>query len=193
MSATGRGRIRHKDDYYRTEAWAVKAILPRLGKPKYVLDPGAGDGAISRVVREELNPESLLCIEMDPGRVYRLRQQGFQTQWCNYLHWSPLLVGDCKKYDLIIGNPPYKLAMPFIQHSLRWLESGGKVAMLLGISFMASKKRRVWHEHNRSIVNILERRPSFTEDGGTDARDYAWFVWSKEGQYLRQWDVLECP
>ena len=40
-------RDAHPDDFYRTPAWAVKALIERLGAvPGPILEPGCGDGAI---------------------------------------------------------------------------------------------------------------------------------------------------
>ncbi len=43
MSSTNRGAQRHPDDWYRTPAWAVAALIPELhfetATPRTVLDP----------------------------------------------------------------------------------------------------------------------------------------------------------
>jgi len=50
--------------------------------------------------------------------------------------------------------------------------------MLLRLNFLASRKRHGWWNlHRPSALFVLSQRPSFTEDGQTDATDYAWFYW----------------
>ena len=190
MSATNRGSQRHADDFYVTPAWATQVIVPVLGRyvPAHgsILEPGAGTGAITRVLREGFPDSRILCVESDPQRVWQLRQQNFETHWCDFIRWHHILAG--RKFDLVAGNPPYKLARPFVERSLL---AGRMVAMLLGLSFAGSRKRQAWHKAHRPDIYVLSRRPSFTSDGQTDARDYAWFIWGPETD--GRWESLACP
>jgi hypothetical protein len=73
MSATNRGAIRHKDDYYATPGWAVRAVLPhllpRLPERCSVLEPSAGEGAIVvELLRAGVAPQRLMAIEIDIDR-----------------------------------------------------------------------------------------------------------------------------
>ena len=78
------------------------------------------------------------------------------------------------KVDLILTNPPFSLAQEFITHSL---EKADTVFMLLRLNFLGSIKRHDWWVKNSpSALYVLSKRPSFT-GSGTDATDYAWFVW----------------
>lgn len=84
-------------------------------------------------------------------------------------------------FGLIVMNPPYSLALPFVAAALEVVRSqAGTVAALLRLGFLASRKRRDWWQSHPADVYVLSERPSFTGDGRTDATDYAWFVW-REG------------
>jgi hypothetical protein len=86
-----------------------------------------------------------------------------------------MLKGDAD-YDLIFTNPPYSLAEEIITHALEtW--SKATVVMLLRLNFLGSQKRKpFWDKHPVSEIYVLSKRPSFTGKG-TDATEYAWFVW----------------
>jgi SAM-dependent methyltransferase len=180
MSSTNRGATRNADDYYRTPAWATAAILPHL-RPGFsapiILDPGCGDGAILRVCRERW-PEAILRgfdIE-DRGCEWGTVRDALATE-----HWG--------RPDLIIANPPFSLAMEFLERALREVRPGGEVCFLLRLAWMAGQKRAAFHRAHPSDVHVLPRRPSFTGKG-TDSADYAWFVFSAVAQ--RRWLVLDC-
>ena len=51
--------------------------------------------------------------------------------------------------------------------------------MLLRINYLGSISRHEWWKENTPIaIHVLSKRPSFTGKG-TDATDYAWYVWDK--------------
>ena len=92
---------------------------------------------------------------------------------------------DCG-YDVIIGNPPYSLALDFINKSLELLHPGGLLIFLLRTNFLESEKRfKWWQEHPLSGLYTLHKRPSFT-GRGTDATSYSWFVWEQGGDRLHR-------
>ena len=77
--------------------------------------------------------------------------------------------------DLILTNPPFSIAKEFIEHSMMCSTT---VIMLLRINFLGSQARHdFWNQFPPDGLIILSKRPSFTGKG-TDATDYAWFVWS---------------
>jgi hypothetical protein len=78
--------------------------------------------------------------------------------------------------DLILTNPPFSLAQSFIDHSI---EQAQTVMMLLRINYLGSISRHDWWKLNSpTSLFVLSKRPSFT-GRGTDATDYAWYVWDK--------------
>ena len=78
--------------------------------------------------------------------------------------------------DLIFTNPPFSLAQEFIDHSVARART---TFMLLRINFLGSIKRHDWWVNQPpTSLYVFSKRPSFT-GAGTDATDYAWFVWDK--------------
>ena len=60
----------------------------------------------------------------------------------------------------------------------------GDLVMLLRINFLGSKKRyNFWKKNPAAAIYVLTKRPSFTGKG-TDATEYAWFVWQKK-EYIK--------
>ncbi len=169
MSFTGHNDVRHPDDFYATQAWCTRAILPHLGTPRVVLDPCCGDGAVLDVVREEWATVERWGIEIDNGRAIA---SGMDHR---VAHRSALIDQRWPACDLVLTNPPFGLAMEFVQRAIHEC-AVGTVAMLLRLPWLASQKRAPWLRANTPSVYVLPRRPSFTGKG-TDATDYAWMVW----------------
>ena len=82
--------------------------------------------------------------------------------------------------DVIITNPPFSLALPFLQKSL---SEASTVIYLLRLNFLGSELRRPFcqTESNRpSHVLALSKRPKFTSQG-SDSCEYGWFCWDRLG------------
>lgn len=165
MSATGRALTkRHVYDAYSTPTWCTEAICRQLVWPQEsgVLEPCAGDGAIVRVL--EKYAEYIVECEIQRG--------------IDFFEFDP----DYPRFDFIITNPPFSLAQEFVEKSLTLANC---VVMLLRLNFLASSKRKAFWERNEpTAIHVLTKRPSFTGKG-TDATDYAWFVWDSTGRQKR--------
>lgn len=158
MSSTNRGADRKAQDFYPTPAPPIDALLNvmRYRVLRHFHEPCRGTGAIYD------------------------RVQCFRKSYCeiaegiDYLTYQPP-----HRVDLIITNPPFSLAIEFLQKSLREADT---VIYLLRLNFLGSQKRRAFWQANRpSHVLVLAERPSFTGDGKTDSIDYAWFCWDRGG------------
>jgi hypothetical protein len=191
MSSTNRGAVRKPQDFYETPEWLTEAIMPYLrqwwygsdGSYRRILEPASGNGAIVRVV-ERWFPEA----HIDAGDI----QNG--QDFLAYEYSGP--------YDLIITNPPYSLAMEFVQRAFTYHNSQvphgllsmdrGLVAMLLRLNFLGSQERAPWFRQfgNTPSVYVTPKRPDFTGDGG-DSTEYAWFVWgrSSPGVFILDTDL----
>ena len=155
MSSTNRGAVRQPDDYYATPIWATAAILPHLslqGPLPVVLDPGCGDGAILRACRAAWPAAVLLGYDIED----RGCLQGVVRDALSPEPWD--------RPDCIVANPPFSLAMEFLERSLREIAPGGEVCFLLRLAWMAGQKRAAFHRAHPSDVFVLPRRPSFTEN-----------------------------
>lgn len=158
MSATNRGATRNERDFYATPEEAFKPLIPFLPKEWSYWEPACGDGRLIRWMREEgLNADGA---DLEPAvdgypKVDFLKDETFR--------------------DCIISNPPFSLAHEFCDHAIK---HSNHVFMLLRLNFLASLKRRDWFKENEpTALFVLSKRPSFTNNGKTDATDYAWIMW----------------
>ena len=150
-----RGSKRREADFYATPESAFRPLLPFLHlMPDHIWEPAHGDGRLVRWMVEaklEATGDDL--------------KDGY-----NFLK-------DDSRRGCIVTNPPFSLALEFCDHAIKHAPN---VFMLLRLNFLASKKRREWwNAHKPDALFVLSERPSFTDDGKTDATDYAWFYWGK--------------
>lgn len=179
-------RDREVDDYYATDPKSVTLFLEKFplqvrGEPaRTILEPCCGGGHITRTL-----------LEHDPGLEilsFDIADRGYEKTDCiqDFLTWEP-----DRKYDMVLTNPPYKLAQEFVEKSLDCISDGGKVAMFLNISFITGEKRK----NSLYAKNLLESMYVFgkrqgvwrngqekDENGNTWSRtmNFAWFVFSNE-------------
>lgn len=193
MSATNRnGLKRQPNDFYETPAWAIDVVLDVLGVNEefdgYAIDPGSGTGAIAQRIAERAPKADVRGIELDATLLERaktVRSASIAWEHGDWLSWSPDGVP-----DLIVANPPYSIAELFVRKALEVAGKKGIVAMLLRQGWVSGKKRRAFWRDFKADFHPLERRPSFN-GSGTDATDYAWFVWGpKRGG---RWSLLLSP
>ena len=163
MSATQRGTIRHPADFYATPWTAFEPLLPHL-EPLRGLEfwePACGD----RRLIKWLADKGHFAAGDDLNNCYNFLEDDLRT----------------KSDFVILTNPPFSLALEFCDHAIKHAEH---VFMLLRLNFLAAKKRRNWWiMHEPSALFVLSERPSFTDNGKTDATDYAWFYWGRPAQY----------
>jgi SAM-dependent methyltransferase len=207
---------RHPDDFYITPAWVVRAILPHLKQPRTVLDIGCGTGAIGRVLRQAWIMARIGGVDADLGRSHGALYSGVydlvvQENWLSptepdqaYRHhaFSHKHISVHGGADLIISNPPFRLALRFLELALERVKPGGEVAFLLPAQWdqetnecPEGRKR----ERGRFLDRLqrdgregygkyaVEGRVDFKGTGSTDRVTYAWFVFGPghEGVYRR--------
>lgn len=153
-------------DLYQTPCEITEYLLNRLEIPKgsSILEPANGLGAISKVIIDR----GYACETSDiRDGVDFLETSGEST------------------FDYIITNPPYKYAQEFVEKSMEHLKAGGRVAMLLRLSFLESSKRYHFFKDSglRTVYVSCKRITMFPygneapKNSGTLA--YAWYVWEK--------------
>jgi len=121
LSSTNRSRARdtHISDYYVTSIEEIEKFLEKFLKIENieisyrenmkVLDPAAGGDKIHKMSY----PEALKKFGFKKVDTMDIRQDSLAQYKQDYL------ITDCKnKYNMIITNPPFSLAMNFIQKAL---------------------------------------------------------------------------
>lgn len=185
MSATGRGTERALNDFYPTQRWSVRRFLEACPLEGHtVLEPGAGDGAIIRAANEVF-PKRFLwtAVEIDPNRYKTLKETGAEVWIGDFLRDPRVEAG---RWDLALGNPPFRFAQEFVERCLGRVRT---IAFYLRVNFMGSEERVEFHRRYPADVWVLPNRPSHTADGGTDATEYAWWVWNERSS--GRWWVLD--
>ena len=170
-------RVKH--DYYATDPQAVEDLLKVESFDKNILEPCCGEGHISKVLEKHgYMVESSDLIDRDFGRG--------GVDYLTISSWH----GD------IITNPPYKHAKEFVEHSLKIIKPGKRVAMLLKIQFLEGVKRRELFEENPpKYVYVFSRRANCARNGDfkgfprNSAVCYCWYIWEKgfKGEPVIRW------
>jgi hypothetical protein len=158
------------DRHYTTPELAL-AIVARLIKSgdllpgDRVLDPCVGLGAFSNAVRALCPDAKLRTIDEDP-------------EVDADIHGDFLAVPARGSFDLVVSNPPFSLAQRFVEKSLGLCDPRGCVAFLMLVQFLGSTGRREFFtQYPPSSVEVIRPRPSFSDDGASDMREYALFRW----------------
>lgn len=187
MSATGRGeRGGGGVDFFGTPAWTVDWLLRAVDLPSgNWLEPSAGEGAIVRAVNArrpdvtqwtvvELREECRRSLQSATAETRLPSAVMCGVDWCAP-GW-PFTVPQIM-WPVAIGNPPYAEAE---RHVAKAIQCAGVVAFLLRLHFLGSQKRAEFWRRHPADVYVLSERPSFDGEG-TDATEYAWFVWGQCG------------
>lgn len=158
---------RQENDYYATEPKAVELLLEKEKFSSNLLEPSCGEGHISKVLSEHgYNVTSSDLISRGFGNT----QDFFDYKYFN---------GD------IITNPPYKVALDFVKHSLKIIPDGNKVAMFLKLQFLEGKARKEFYKTNpHKKIYVASGRLNCAKNGEfekypSSAAAYAWFIWEK--------------
>ena len=158
-------------DAYSTPPVAVEALLKVESLPHRIWEPAAGRGAIVRT----------------------LRSAGHIVIASDILHYDfPLdFEGDFLEQvrppagtELIMTNPPYRLATEFVDHALTLCP---RVIMLCRLAFLESERRsRILDTGTLAAVHVFKRRlpmmhrESWTGPRASSAMPFAWFVWWRD-------------
>ena len=90
------------------------------------------------------------------------------------------------KFDVSIGNPPFRRAAEFIDWSLKYARI---TVMLLRLNYLGSDKRAEFMRTFAPDVFSLPNRPSFRPSKRglftTDSIEYGWFLWPDEPERNR--------
>jgi hypothetical protein len=189
MSSTNRSNARdtHISDYYVTPIapiWQVIEQLKQNNNTKHlfnddkfnknlnILDPCAGG--------DKINPMSYpyalnkYMINSNQLTTLDIREDSLSSIKGNYLTME-----FDKKFDLIITNPPFNIAIDVIRKSFEVANDGGIIIMLLRLNFFGTKERKPFFDNNMPVHTFVHhKRISFLK-GATDSIEYMHTVWIK--------------
>lgn len=197
MSATGRGGTRTEEAFTPYPlALAACEMLRREGRvpdTPLVLEPSAGKGAFVHAVKDTWTEPVITALDVKITPSLR-RMRGYHTQ---VLKRDFLTYRGRRRYDLVIGNPPYgpmgtNNAEKHTRRAIEFLAPDGLLVFLLRLNFLAGIERTagLWYEHPPAMVLPLDKRPSFRkvthidENGkkktsSSDACEYGLFLFRK--------------
>ena len=167
---TDKERAEH--DYYATEPKAVEMLLEMETFAPVIWEPACGEGHISKVL--QAHGHEVISTDL----IYR----GFgDPEPLNFLEETlDNFEGD------IITNPPYNVALEFIQKALDSVRVGRKVAMLLKIQFLEGKRRETFFKKTPPRTIYVSRSrircaPNGNFEGFKNGSTicYEWYVWEK--------------
>ena len=160
--------VRSENDYYPTPDALAKhmaSLLTRATasvdfKPSQVCEPCRGEAqAIFKYL-----PEGCQWAELTEGKDY------LNTKF------------EGVKY--IVTNPPFNIAMDFVQKGLQEVGKDGTAIYLLRLNWLGSQKRHQFLKDNPPThLFVLSPRPSFTGKG-TDSTEYALICWDYGGNLV---------
>lgn len=173
---------RETNDYYATEPKALELLLDLEDFDMFVWECACGEGHLSEVLKNR-------------GYIVRstdLINRGYGESGVDFLKQDTPFNGD------IITNPPYKIAKEFVEHALRVVTNGHKVAMFLKVTFLESKARRqLFETYPPRVIYVSSSRLQCAKNGDFEkygkgvgtAVAYAWFVWEKgfHGDTVVRW------
>lgn len=171
------GYKRKAHDAYFTEPWVTRALLLAVDfhladQPAAVIwEPACGDGRMARPLAEA-------GYEVEATD---LNDWGFGTPGVDFLHCAPR-----PGVAAIVTNPPFNLAVPFIERALEHTRAiGGQVAMLQRHEFDApASNHPLFRGHPFAAKLVLHTRPWWgpkPKRGSTKGGPrfpYAWFWWN---------------
>lgn len=178
---------RREFDFYPTERALIRAILKHRFDRVFmtqvtnkaplitVLDPGAGDGRwgeLARIYFEQFFDKVVIVgVELREVPAHPAYDEWIT---CDYTLWR-----DDRKFDIILGNPPFGLAEEFIRLSYNRVKIYAWMILLLPLDFVCGEDRyeNFYRDMPLMCVDAIARRPSFTQDGGTGATQYGVFMW----------------
>ena len=174
MSATNRGAVRSKNDFYETPQDCILNFLKHhpIDPNAVILDPCVGTGAFPKALRMAGYTNQIDTIEIDSN--FKAVPEASNHHCEDFLQLEPPY-----KYDVIFSNPPYSLTEEFIKKAFTLVNKEKfEIIYLLRLNFLESKKRHdFWQDYMVNDLYVLSNRPSFTGNG-TDCTSYAFYVFS---------------
>lgn len=166
---------RSDTDFYATDPHALKIFLEKLKEdgiklPKRITEPACGTGHLSKeLIRQGYEVKSS-----------DLYDHGFGETGIDFLEST-------EKTECFLTNPPYKLALEFVERAIEKLLPNGCVVMLLRIQFLESQRRyEFFKKYPPKYVYVNSKRQNCAKNGDfqnylrNSAVFFAWFIWQKD-------------
>lgn len=149
-------RSRVENDYYATPFEATEAILSREELHGSILEPAAGEGHISKVLREHYPNSQIISTDL----VQRDDRFG-----CGIVGGVDFLTENYpEKFNNVITNPPFSLAKEFAEKALE--VSTGKVILFAKIQFLEGRQRKdFFATHPPKAVYVFSKRVNPLRNG----------------------------
>lgn len=164
--------IRQEEDYYSTDSKAIDYLLDDGQAPlsHKVWECAAGGGSLS----QRLIERGYEVLSTD------LYDRGYGISGVDFLKTNKTWDGD------ILSNPPYKIALEFVEHALDIITPGNRVYMFLKIQFLESKKRRPLFDTKQleTVYVSTDRIGCYKNNDFKNLKErsaccYAWFCWRR--------------
>ena len=175
------GTARKEHDFYATYPEAIDRLFEVEKFPDTIWEPACGMGHLSKRMIElgkKVHSTDLI-------------NRGYGTGGVDFLKATE------NPYGAVITNPPYKVALEFIEKALDISGEGTKIAMFLKLTFLEGKRRKPFFRDNPPRkIHVFSSRASVAKDGdftaipnNGNAIAYAWFVWEKgyKGETVVDW------
>lgn len=149
-------RSRVENDYYATPFEATEAILSQEELHGSILEPAAGEGHISKVLREHYPNSQIISTDL----VQRDDRFG-----CGIVGGVDFLTENYpEKFNNVITNPPFSLAKEFAEKALE--VSTGKVILFAKIQFLEGRQRKdFFATHPPKAVYVFSKRVNPLRNG----------------------------
>lgn len=113
-------------------AIAIAEIVKGYGEGLRILEPAAGRGAIAKYL-----PANTTCIEINP-----IRHMAGAISNQNWICGNFLLLAETfNPFDVIVGNPPFSLAVKFLEVGAKIINRDGRILFLLPSDFFQPQAR----------------------------------------------------
>jgi len=194
MSSKGR-KPADPHEFFPTPSFAIDALLTSdlltLPGGRW-LEPCAGTGSLIKAIRNIRDDIRWTVYELQSK--FEPFLEPLMTPLDTLIPASDFLASpnDQPHADVCIANPPFTLAMKFVEVAL---QRADWVVILQRKGWFGPGPRAEWLRQHCPDDYTLPKRPSFRPDKKTDSADYSWYVWPPGDRRRRtgQIALLERP